>query len=216
MEAEAFYARIAAGLGGASKPLVARTPRMRSPEGGLSTAERTDALYSEYATRLQAVGGACERLPSSLLETRLRELVADAPAVRVASALLPRSVAMALPQALDCTRSSAGEWRAACAAAEWGITDAVALVAETGSVLLCAAKDRPRSASLLPRRHLVVASAARLVPALEDALAHLQDAPSQWLLVSGPSRTSDIENDLTIGVHGPGVLHVLVVDEERG
>lgn len=214
MDAEAFYARIASSLGGASAPGPARIPDRHPAGRSILSAERIDELYAEYAARLHAVGGICERLPARRLEERLRELVADTPAVQVSAALLPAAVAAAVPQALDCARATAPEWRAACAAAEWGITDAVALVAETGSVLLCASVERPRSASLLPRRHLVVAPAARLVPLLEDALEHMRRTPSQWLLVSGPSRTSDIENDLTIGVHGPRALHVLVVDEE--
>lgn len=215
MDAEAFYARIAASLGAPGAPFSpAARPAERRDAKPCSAAQR-QAWLTEYAERLAAVGGVCERLPAERLAVRMRELFAGERVVHVARRLLPAAAAPALEGALDCGDATPAAWREACAAAGWGVTDALALVAETGSVLLCASKDRPRAASLLPRRHLVVAPASRLVGTLEDALVHMDGAPSQWLLVTGPSRTSDIENDLTIGVHGPGVLHVLVVDEDE-
>lgn len=215
MEAEAFYARISAALGGASAPWSPRVDQGARPVA--RTRAELLACCDEFAVRLAKVGGVAERLPAGRASARVVELLGDAPRVHVGVELLPACVRDAVARGpATGPEVDASRWRMACAQAEWGVTDAVHLVAETGSTLLLAGARRPRGASLLPRRHLVVAPLARMVASIDEALAHLREAPSQWLLATGPSRTSDIENDLTIGVHGPGVLHVLVVDEDEG
>lgn len=111
--------------------------------------------------------------------------------------------------------NDAERWKQVSREADVGITSADFAVAETGSLLLTASPSRPRSASLLPSCHIVLLRGDCVVPTLEDALErYFEQAgpqlPSALLLITGPSRTSDIENDLSIGVHGPGRLIVLV------
>jgi L-lactate dehydrogenase complex protein LldF len=93
-----------------------------------------------------------------------------------------------------------------------GITGALAGIAETGTLVIHGGEGRPMSASLLPELHIAVVRARDLLPTLEAALSLPEVAASPGsVLVSGPSRTADIEMTLTIGVHGPGELHVFVL-----
>ncbi len=95
-----------------------------------------------------------------------------------------------------------------------GLTGALAGIAETGSLVIPAALGCPPSASLLPEIHMAVLPSERLLPRLADALA-LPEIPqfSSVSIVTGPSRTADIEMTLTIGVHGPGELVVFLLAE---
>lgn len=101
-------------------------------------------------------------------------------------------------------------------AAELGITSVDWAVAETGSLALCARPGQGRAASLLPPRYLAIVEPAQIVPDLFDLFERLeaekQQLPSNVTLVTGPSKTGDIELKLTTGVHGPGDVHLLVVE----
>jgi len=92
------------------------------------------------------------------------------------------------------------------ASCELGVTGVDAALPETGTLVLTASPERPRVASLLPRVHL-----ALLRPDLHQVFAETQ-AAGYSVLISGPSRTADIELTLTLGVHGPKSLYVWVMD----
>jgi L-lactate dehydrogenase complex protein LldG len=94
-----------------------------------------------------------------------------------------------------------------------GLTSALAGIAETGSLILPAGAGRPQTASLLPEIHIAILRARDIFASLPEALRlpQVREA-SAVVLISGPSRTADIEMTLTIGVHGPGELHVLCVE----
>ena len=98
-----------------------------------------------------------------------------------------------------------------------GITPALAGIAATGTLVIVGSVAHPLTASLVPPIHIAVLMASAILPSLEQAmlLPDLALAPAV-VLVSGPSRTADIEMTLTIGVHGPGELHVFVVDDTAG
>jgi L-lactate utilization protein LutC len=95
-----------------------------------------------------------------------------------------------------------------------GVTGALAGVAETGTLVIPGGAGRPLTASLLPEIHIAVLRASDIAPNLEAAFQRpeITDAPAT-VLVSGPSRTADIEMTLTIGVHGPGELRVFILRE---
>ena len=97
-----------------------------------------------------------------------------------------------------------------------GITDVDYAVAETGSLVVCASPAHGRSVSLLGRVHIAVVRAEQIVPDLYDLFPRLQSdfpdgLPSNVTLISGPSKTADIELAIVIGVHGPGVVHIVLV-----
>ncbi len=100
----------------------------------------------------------------------------------------------------------------AVAACELGVTGVDAALPETGTLLLRASPERPRVVSLLPRVHLALFTPAALCADLHQAFAGAKDA-GYSVLVSGPSRTSDIELTLTLGVHGPKSLYAWVLPE---
>ncbi len=103
---------------------------------------------------------------------------------------------------------------AACADADLGVTGAAWAIAATGTLVAEAGRAGGRTASLLPPVHLAVVPVQRLVPTAGDlfrrmAEIHPEGPPSQLVLITGPSRSGDIEMQITVGVHGP--KHVIVV-----
>jgi hypothetical protein len=97
-----------------------------------------------------------------------------------------------------------------------GATRAVCGLADTGSVLIVDGAGSPLHASLLPEIHLVVLRLSGILPSLADALALPQIRLAKAaVVVTGPSRTADIEMTLTIGVHGPGEVLVFLIDDSQ-
>jgi L-lactate utilization protein LutC len=96
-----------------------------------------------------------------------------------------------------------------------GITTVLAAVAETGSLVVSSGQFTPRSASLIPPIHIALVAASQIVPDLTDAMAQLDPSslPAAVTLITGPSKTADIEGVLVTGVHGPGsVAIILAID----
>ena len=106
-------------------------------------------------------------------------------------------------------------WKQAFAA-DLGITGVDWAVAETGTLALCSCREQGRVVSLLPPNYLAIIDRVQILPDLFDLFKRLedrkQDMPSNLALVTGPSKTGDIELKLTTGVHGPGNVNVLIVE----
>jgi len=98
-------------------------------------------------------------------------------------------------------------------AADLAVLSAESAIAETGSIVRIAAPDRPRSFALVPMTIIIVLHASLIVADLYDWLAGQPPdrMPSELVLITGPSKSSDIGMMLVTGVHGPGVVHVVVV-----
>jgi len=99
---------------------------------------------------------------------------------------------------------------------EAGITGCEFLIAHTGSVMVSSAQKGGRQMFVYPPVHIVVARKEQLVTYLEDAYSAIlkkygKKLPSQISLITGPSRTADIEKTLILGAHGPRELHVFLV-----
>ena len=106
------------------------------------------------------------------------------------------------------------ELRALCAAADVGITSADYALADTGSLVMIASPREARLVSLLPPAHIAVVPRDRILTGLDELFSILPnpaDVTSSMVLITGPSRTADIEQILVRGVHGPGQITVVVV-----
>lgn len=96
-----------------------------------------------------------------------------------------------------------------------GITGAQLAIAETGTLVLESESERHRRTSLVPPVHVCVLEAKNIRRTLGEILEILQTRLSRTItFITGASRTSDIELTLAIGVHGPGELHVILIDKE--
>ncbi len=101
------------------------------------------------------------------------------------------------------------------ARADLGVTSATYGLATTGTVVQESAVAGGRTASLLPPVHLCVLPATRLVPSTSAVLRGLGAPgrlPSNLVLITGPSRSGDIEQIITLGVHGPTALHIVLLE----
>jgi len=96
-----------------------------------------------------------------------------------------------------------------------GITGAWCAIAETGTLVLLSGAATPASVSLLPETHVAVLPASRIVWSMEDAWRLLREErggpPRAVHFVSGPSRTADIEQAVTLGAHAPYRVHIVIV-----
>jgi len=105
------------------------------------------------------------------------------------------------------------EQRTLLLACDVGVTSCDLAIAETGTLMMCSGAGHERVASLLPPMHIAIVERQQIVPDLIDAMATLKSAslPSNVTLITGPSKTGDIELQLTTGVHGPGKWRVIVI-----
>lgn len=99
-----------------------------------------------------------------------------------------------------------------------GITGCFCAIAETGSLMLLSGPQTFASAALLPETHIAVVPVSRIVEGLEDAFALVRsergELPRATNIISGPSRTGDIEQTIVLGAHGPYRVHVILVDQD--
>jgi L-lactate dehydrogenase complex protein LldG len=92
-----------------------------------------------------------------------------------------------------------------------GVSEACYGLADTGSVVFLSSEE-PRGSSLLPAVHVAMLREDRILPGLSELFEALgPDLPSGVAIVTGPSRSADIEQVLAVGVHGPGEVHVVLV-----
>ncbi len=101
-------------------------------------------------------------------------------------------------------------------AADASITGVDGLLAETGSIVTRTSPTEPRLLTLAPPVHIAVADETQIIPDMFDLFA--EDArermPSCLTLITGPSKTGDIELKLVTGVHGPGEVHVVLIAKD--
>lgn len=103
---------------------------------------------------------------------------------------------------------------------EVSLTPALAAIAETGTLMLTSGPERPTTLNFLPETHIVLLTADQVVGGMEEAWAKLRERygrgvmPRTVNLVTGPSRSADIEQTLQMGAHGPRRLHIILVDGE--
>jgi L-lactate dehydrogenase complex protein LldG len=197
--------------------LVARLQEELSAVGGKVVRVQSVAEAAQYVTQLAL------DLEASLI-VRWQSDVLDALEIDASLAQAGIDVHLAAPpQAgelepeIDAKRQEVRE-RLACA--EIGLSGVDYAIAETGTLALSALPGQMRGVSLLPPVHVAVASSEQIVATLADCLALFQaEGPSLperlsscVSFITGPSRTGDIELSLTIGVHGPGELHLVILD----
>jgi L-lactate dehydrogenase complex protein LldG len=99
-----------------------------------------------------------------------------------------------------------------------GIQSAWAAIAETGTLVFPSGPDRPTTMNLLPDTEIVLLRTSRVLGPMEDAFAlwraeHGSEMPRTLMLVTGPSRSSDVEQTQELGAHGPRRVHVLLLND---
>ncbi len=179
---------------------------VRSRAGG-TVDEELDQLLSN----IRALGGKTRRLIAPLeVESALGTLVNEE---RVRKATIWRTKQLGslhIGESLthlnvELVPARAGKQE--IAACDLGITEVDAALAESGTLVLASEPNRPATTSLLPRIHLAIMRPAALSVDLRETFDELKQQ-KHFVLVSGPSRTTDIEKVLALGVHGPKELHV--------
>lgn len=218
MDRDAFLARVRS-----SVPVLSDAPT--DDPGGLVPDHLEGDLVERFCAELVAASGVAHR-PSDIDEARQtvldlmqghRTFMARGPlpipglagrlihdGYRISSSDVPKDPQERLRQ----QRSYEG--------LEVGITGADGLLAESGSVVIASGRESPRMASLIPEMHIVLARTDVVYPSLSHLLSQRPDlvtSGSTMVVITGPSRTGDIEQTLTLGVHGPRRLHVVLIQD---
>jgi L-lactate dehydrogenase complex protein LldG len=176
-----------------------------TPPRTMDRSTSRDRIMRELAS--QGVAG-YEAARASEVRTRLKELVGSRSVFGWDAGKLPYDVAAVL---VDSTTAASPRDRQALA--EVGVTGCHAAIAETGSVVVLSGTGTPRAASLLPPTHICIVRADDLYWSIGDFFRARSDdiaAAACCTFITGPSRTADIELTLTLGVHGPGEVIVVV------
>lgn len=205
MEREAFLKRLAAANAGPELPDVATLPAVHTE------LRAGDELYQRFQFELEAVQGTCEQCEPDAVAAAVVAALGDDRRVALADDLGPylQPVRTALTEAgIEAVPYAEvfGD-RERLGALEATVTGCALAVAATGSIVTTALAGR--AAALIAPRHVCVVESPNLVGGLAEALRRLP-ASSMSAFQSGPSRTADIEKKLILGMHGPGVTHVII------
>ncbi len=175
----------------------------------------SDSLQEIFTTARKVGADVVPLAGAEAAATYLREKAGGTVLLPPSPSLDRLGLAAAL-RAKGCDVIEAG-FRTHAPAAAAGVTGACFALADTGTVVLHSTDEAVRLATTLPERHFVLLDPAKILPGIEAATApqrelHRRQPRGFLAYVTGPSRTADIERVLTIGVHGPRELHVLLVE----
>ncbi len=199
--------RIRTGIGrSAGEPPPAPPPvRLRVPEVDI------EARIASMIARVEALAGNAHR------DVDARRFIAEAIEGKTAvasNAPLLEELGITRLAGVRSGITNRDELRDACATADFGITGADYALADTGTLVTIASPEEARLVSLLPPAHIAVVPRSRILSGLDELFTLLPnpaEVSSSMVLITGPSRTADIEQILVRGVHGPGQITVLIL-----
>ena len=205
------HERAAMGLGDRSSS-VAQAPS--GPDVGPSPVEM-------FREKLEMVGGHCIVVRDEAEAARsLSEILAELQTTPLRARRIALSDGPSVSRLINAAEGEVEEVTTSPNAADLlgydvGVTTAQAAIAETGTLVLESESERHRLVSLLPPVHIAIVKAEDICLTLGDALRHVRRGGQSGMsraitFITGPSRTADIELTLTIGVHGPKELYVIV------
>jgi len=199
--------KIRTALGRGAGQAVADPPpaRIRIPEAAI------DARIASMLERVRALAG--EAVATADPRTFVANAIAGKTAIASNAPFLAECGVTDLPGVRSGV-TDREELRELCATADVGITSADYALADTGTLVLLSSPQEARMISLLPPAHIAIVPRARILTGLDELFSVLPnpaESTSSMVLITGPSRTADIEQILVRGVHGPGVLSVVVV-----
>jgi L-lactate dehydrogenase complex protein LldG len=200
--------RTALGRSAGQPPSPPPPVRLRIPDVDMETRIGT------MRTRIEALAGVTHRVGTPREACALAaQLIEDKNAVASNSPYLAECGIGNLPNVRTGIRN-VDELRTLCAAADVGITSADYALSDTGTLVMIASPAEARLVSLLPIMHLAIVPRERILTGLDELFTLLPrpaDQTSSMVLITGPSRTADIEQILVRGVHGPGQIGVIIV-----
>jgi L-lactate dehydrogenase complex protein LldG len=175
-------------------------------------------LYADlFVQKFESLGGKSFRVRNtSAVVPAIAELLKQKSAIASNSPFLRLCGVTGLAQ-VHAGFTDRDQLKEACAAADIGITSVDYALAATGSFVMLSSASEARTISLLPPAHIAIFPRSRLLANLDELLSVLPrpaDQTSSMVLITGPSRTADIEQILVRGVHGPGEIYAVIVDEE--
>jgi len=200
--------RTALGRSAGQPPAPVPPVRLRIPEVD------PEARISSLRTRIEALAGTTHRVATP---QEACDLVAGIVQGRTAVASNSPYLEMCGVTSLSGVRSGivdVDEMRTVAAAAEVGITSADYALGDTGTLVMVSSPAEARLVSLLPILHVAIVPKELILTGLDELFTVLPkpaDQTSSLVLITGPSRTADIEQILVRGVHGPGQITVIVV-----
>jgi L-lactate utilization protein LutC len=171
-----------------------------------------DAVVDEFCENAGALGVQVEIVDAADVGTKIRSIIDLVGANKIAvsnSALVSGSIASV--EGADFVRNASTDF---LFDSDLGITSAQWAIAETGTLVLEAESEDHRLISLVPPVHLCLLEASKIRQTLGEILELTQaNLGHAMTFITGASRTSDIELTLAIGVHGPGELHIIVLND---
>jgi L-lactate dehydrogenase complex protein LldG len=193
-----------AGQGPAEPPPV----RLRVPEVEM------EARIASLRMRVEALAGTTHRVATKAEACHLvAGLIEGKNAIASNAPYLAECGITSIPGVRTGIRD-AEEMRTLAAAADVGITSADYALGDTGTLVMISSPAEARLVSLLPILHIAVVPCERLLTGLDELFTLLPrpaDQTSSMVMITGPSRTADIEQILVRGVHGPGQIAVVLV-----
>lgn len=210
MSRESVLRKVRTALGRSAGQQVEEPPqaRLRIPEAGL------EARIQSFRTRIEALAGKTHRAVSPEdARDYVSSVVAGRSTVASNAPILRECGIISLP-GVQSGIMDRDELRAVCSSAVCGITGADYALADTGTLVMLSSRQEARLISLLPPVYIALVARERLLSGLDELLTvvpHPARQTSSMVLITGPSRTADIEQILVRGVHGPGEIHVVVV-----
>ena len=197
--------RTALGRSPGEPPAAPPPVRLRIPEVVL------EARIISLLSRVEALAGKPYRTTDPLAV--VADLIANKTALASNSPFLVQTGITSLPN-VRTGITDRDELRAICATVDVGITSADYALADTGTLVMLSTPGEARLISLLPPAHIAIVPRDRILTGLDElftVVPNPAEITSSMVLITGPSRTADIEQILVRGVHGPGQIALIVV-----
>ena len=188
------------------------------PDSFTRLVQRDADLVQRFVQSAAAAQFKLQQLSAAELPARLVEFLGSQNCRRIGLAISPLLDRLKISKALSAAGLEIKSWSSLTLDESYdldcGITDVFAVLAETGSLVIRPDPSQGRALSLVPPVHIAIVEKSNILPDMLDLFEKMDpnSPPPNLTLITGPSKTADIEGILFTGVHGPGLVQIFLIE----